>query len=100
MGALPGATPLPLHGSHSSRRRTCNLLGDAEDSFLELERQVLAQIGAALRARAAASTLAAKHVAEAEDVAEDVLKVVEDGGIESAGALPGPLATPAWPKRS
>ena len=53
-----------------------DLLGDAEDGFLELQRQVLAQVGAALRARAAMATLAAEHVAKSEEVAEDVLEVV------------------------
>jgi hypothetical protein len=60
-----------------------DLLGDAEDRFLEFEREIFAQIGAALRAGTAASALAAKHIAE--DVAEDILKVGEDGGVESAG---------------
>ena len=34
-----------------------HLLGDAEDRFLELQRQIFAQIGAALRARATAAAL-------------------------------------------
>ena len=58
-----------------------HLLGDAEDCFLEFQRQVLAQIGAALGAGATSTSLAAKHVTE--DVAEDVLKV---DGIEAAKA--------------
>ncbi len=76
-----------------------HLLGDAEDGFLELEREVFAQIGAALRARARRPPLPAEHVAESEEVAEDVLEIGEHRGVESAVAA-RPPETPAWPKRS
>ena len=64
-----------------------NLLGHAEHCLFEFQCQVLAKIGATLRARAAtAATLASEHVAEAEEVAKNILKVVEDGCVEAARA--------------
>ncbi len=63
-----------------------HLFGDAEDSFLKFQRKIFAQIGAALRAGAPAAALS-EGVAETEEVAEDVMEVVEDGGIEAAKAL-------------
>ena len=77
-----------------------DLLGDAEDAFFEFQREVFAQVGAALRARATTSLTAsaAEHVAEAEQVAKDVLEV--DGAFEATKALTGCVADPAWPKRS
>ena len=62
------------------------LLGDAKDSFLELESEIFAQVGAALCARTAAPALAAEHVAKSEQVAEDVVEIVEHRGVESAVA--------------
>jgi len=63
-----------------------HLFGDAEDGFLKLQRKIFAQIGAALRACAPASALS-EGVAKAEEVAEDVMEVVEDGRIEAAETL-------------
>jgi len=63
-----------------------DLPGDAEDRFLELERNVFAPIGAALCARAAASA-AAKDVAKVEKIAKDVLKISERRRIESDTAI-------------
>jgi hypothetical protein len=60
------------------------LLGDAKDSFLELESEIFTKVGAALCARTAAPALAAEHIAKAEQVAEDVVEIVEHGGVESA----------------
>jgi hypothetical protein len=62
------------------------LPGDPENRFLELERNVFAHIGAALRARAPASA-ASKDVAKVEKVAKDVLKISERRWIESATAI-------------
>ena len=81
IGALPGAISAASASFALFLAPNLHLLGDAEDRFLEFQRQVLAQVGAALRAAAAATALAAKHVTE--DVAEDVLKV---DGIEAAKA--------------
>jgi hypothetical protein len=63
-----------------------HLPGDAEDRFLELERNVFAHIGAALCAGAPASA-AAKDVAKVEKVAKDVLKISERRWIESDTAI-------------
>ena len=65
-----------------------HLLGDAENRFLEFQRNVFAKIGAALRPRAAAAAPASEHIAEAEDVAKDVVEVVKDGGVEAAEPAP------------
>src|ERR1019366_5256499 len=62
------------------------LLGDPKRGFLELQAEIFAQIGAALCARTAASALCAEQVAKSEQVAEDVLEIVEHRGIESAVA--------------
>src|SRR5271157_278535 len=62
-----------------------HLLADTEDGFLEFEGEIFAQIGATLCARApATASLPAEHVAESEEVAEDVLEIVEYRGVESA----------------
>src|SRR6202140_5093927 len=65
----------------------------AEEGLLELESQVFAEIGAALHATATPSSpsTAPKHVPEPEELAEDVAKVLEDGGIET-GRLTGAAA--------
>src|ERR1019366_324360 len=63
-----------------------HLLGDAKHGFLKLEGEIFAQIGPALGARTAASPLPAEHVAKSEEVAEDVVEIVEYRGVESAVA--------------
>src|ERR1035438_8728410 len=63
-----------------------HLLGNAKYGFLKLESDIFAQIGPALGARTAASLLPAKHVAKSEEVAEDVVEIVEHRGVESAVA--------------
>src|SRR5580698_9299949 len=57
----------------------------AEISLLEFERQVLAEVGAALDAAAASAsaTTSAEHVAESEKLAENVAEVLEDRRIET-----------------
>ena len=65
----------------------CVSVPKAASSKRQLE--VVAQVGAAPRAAAAA----AEDVAEAEEVAEDVAEVREDRGVEAAARRPGP----AWP---
>jgi hypothetical protein len=62
-----------------------DFLFHAEESFLEFEGHVFAEIGAALNPAAAASTTA-EHIAETEELAEDVAEILEHTGIES-GAL-------------
>jgi hypothetical protein len=54
----------------------------AEESFLKFESQIFAEIGAALHSAAAASATA-EHIAEAEELTEDVAEVLEHTGIES-----------------
>ena len=64
-----------------------HLLGDAENCFLEFQREVFAHVGTALRARASSAASAAEHIAESKDVAEDVLNIGEARRIESAAAI-------------
>src|SRR5208282_2553933 len=59
-----------------------HLLLGAEDRLIKFEIQVFAQVGSTLGAAATTAALA-KHVAESEDVPEDVAEILEDGGIES-----------------
>ena len=55
-----------------------------EECFLELERQIFAKIGAALHAAATAATTATpEHVAEAEELSEDIAEILEYCGIET-----------------
>ncbi len=54
----------------------------AEHGFLELQSDVLAQVGAALRPRAPART-SAEEIAEAKEVAENLTEVVKDAGIDA-----------------
>src|SRR5579875_490868 len=62
-----------------------NFRGYASGGFLECQRNVVAEIGAALPARAApAPARAAERLVEAEKIAENVLELVENRGIESA----------------
>jgi len=63
----------------------CDFLFHAEESFLKLESQVFAQIGAALNA-AAAPSATAEGIPEPEEFAEDVAEILEHAGVES-GAL-------------
>src|SRR5438067_6826236 len=58
---------------------------DAEHRLFELQGQVFPQVGAALRPGTAARA-GAEQVTEAEEVAEDVAEILEDGGIEAAHA--------------
>jgi hypothetical protein len=62
----------------------------AEDGFLEFQFEIFAEVGSALNARSAlaASTASASEDVEAEEVAEDVVEIVEDGFVE-AGATVG-----------
>src|SRR6185436_10187502 len=62
----------------------------SKSRFFECHLQIVAKIGAALDARAAAS--AAEEVAKPEQVAEDIAEVGKYAGIESAKSL-GPRAT-------
>lgn len=68
----------------------------SEKCLLEFQRDVFAQIGAALNAIAAASS-AAKQVAKAEELAEDIAEVLEYGGIETA-ASGADTAQPGMPE--
>ena len=69
MGALPGATRFP-YTARIFQTPYLQLLRRPEDSFLELEGKIFAQMEPVGRA----SQLATKHVAEAEDVAENCLE--------------------------
>ena len=61
-----------------------HLFAGAEDGLLEFQCQIFPQIGAPLRARTAPSALLTEGIAETEDVAKDVLEIVEHRGIETA----------------
>ena len=77
---------MPLQVSHVSCRGIWIDVSVALGRLVERDLQVVAQVGAALRAAAPAP--AAEDVAEAEDVAqaaEDVLEAGEDGRVEAAG---------------
>src|ERR1035441_1354774 len=63
-----------------------HLLGDAKHGFLKLEAEIFAQIGGALCARTAASALPAEHFTKSEEVAKDVVEIVEHRSVESAVA--------------
>ena len=56
----------------------------SEYCFFELQGDIFAQIGSALRTAAttAASSASAKKVTEAEEVAKDVAEILENGGVE------------------
>jgi hypothetical protein len=63
-----------------------NFRGDAGGGLLEAERHVVAQIGAALPARAApAPPSPAKNLVEAEQITKDILEFLEDRRVDSAG---------------
>jgi hypothetical protein len=63
-----------------------NLRADAGCRFFKGKRHVVAQIGAALAAlpSTSATPSATENILEAEEVTENILKVLKDGGIESA----------------
>ena len=72
----------------------------SEVSFLEFERQILAQIGAALNPAATASAGAGtptKHVAESEELAEDIAEILEHRRIECRHPARQLPPSPAWP---
>lgn len=56
----------------------------SEIRFFELQCQIFPQIGAALHAIATASSTTAKHVAKAEEFAENVAEVLKDSGIKAS----------------
>ena len=84
-GRLAGGCAASLAVVAGFQAADLHLPGHAEDRFFEFQREVLAHVGAALRLRTPALSLA-KHVAKPEQVAEDILEIVEDGGVESAAA--------------
>lgn len=59
-----------------------DLSGFAENRFFEFQRDVLAQVGAALRAAAAARG-ASEQIAEAEEVTEDVTEILKSGRVKA-----------------
>src|SRR6185437_15775390 len=70
-----------------------NLLLRSEDCFLKFDGDVFAQIGAALgTCTAASATASAKDVAEPEELAEDVVEVLENAGIKAATSSRAPYA--------
>jgi hypothetical protein len=56
----------------------------AEYRFIELECDVLAEVGSALRTRTTAAAASAKEVPETEKFSEDVAEILKHGGIEAA----------------
>ena len=90
-GRLAGSRAASLALSAFFHAPDLHLLADAEDGLLELEGQVLAEIGAALRARAASAPLLTEHVAESEEIAEDVLEIVEDRPVKPSESLAGAI---------
>jgi len=64
-----------------------NLRFLSENGFFELQRQIFAEIRAALRPGAA--TTASEQVPEPEEIPEDVVEILERAGIESAHAGTG-----------
>jgi hypothetical protein len=57
--------------------------GDARGCFFKRKRHVIAQIGAALSASATAATSAAEEILEAEEIAKDVVEVLESRVVKS-----------------
>jgi hypothetical protein len=62
----------------------------SEIRLLELQRQIFAQIGAALHAAAASSASASKDVPKAEELSENVAEILKDSRIDPR--LPAPAA--------
>ena len=56
----------------------------AEGRFFELDGDVFAQIGAALRTSATARTISAEQIAESEEFTKDVAEILEHRCVESA----------------
>src|ERR1035438_8653783 len=83
-GSFAGGGPGPAAGVAGLMAADIDGLVGAEYGFVKFEVQIFAQIGSALSAAAAASALS-KHVAEAEDVTENIAEILEDSGIESSG---------------
>ncbi len=75
-GAVTGFTGFVTPHGHGGLR--------AEKCFFKFQRQVLAQIRAALHAAALASSTAAKHVVDAKKFAENVAEILETRAIESS----------------
>ncbi len=90
------ARPVAILAGLVTTHRNPSLL--AKERLFELERQVLAQIGAALNpaATASASPTTAKHIAEAEELSEDVAEILEDRRIETC-TLPRSATQPSMP---
>src|SRR2546425_3413463 len=63
--------------------RQTNLGADARGRLLKRQLHVIPQIGAALHALTAAAAGASENVLESKKVAEDILKFVEDRGVEA-----------------
>jgi hypothetical protein len=59
----------------------------SENRFFEIQRDVFAQISAALGATATPAA-SSEHIAESEEVAKDVTEILEDRGIESGRSSP------------
>ncbi len=83
MGEVPGAAPLPLQVVAGFVPRNLDAGLDALGRLLELDLEVVAKIGAALRTGAAPAAAKSENVAEA---AEDVLEAGELRGIEALRA--------------
>ena len=90
-GWVPGLAPLPLQVSQRWGRWISMRGGGAEGGLLEVELQVVAEVGPAGAALAAA--------VGAEDLAEDLPEDVVDGG-RAAEAGEGVEALCPWPKWS
>src|SRR5205085_2234520 len=90
LGALAGAAPALFERGHLDFR------ADAEDRVLEVDLEIVADILAALRAIAPALASAAEQIPEPEKVAQNVRKIGERIGIETAaGCRAQPLMTEA-----
>src|SRR5208283_3746590 len=73
----------PAAGLHP---RHLDIGAHAEQRLFERNFQIVAHVLAALRARPPAASARAKHVAEAEEVAQDVAEIGKRVGIETAAA--------------
>ena len=63
-----------------------DFLFDPEDCFFEFQRDVFAQISAALRAAATARAAAAEEIPKAKEIAKDIAEILKDGRIEANAA--------------
>src|SRR6266550_2173290 len=66
--------------------RQLDLGGHARGRFFERERHVVSQIGPALRAAASTPSTASKQILEPEEISENVVKILEGGGVKSLTA--------------